>query len=335
MQILVTVDQAEALRRGIDAPSSTKRIEISPAELDEEERDYLAGILVDGHDATAIRVVEATPQGLRAVIQAELAAAEKAAEEREKELQQWWEQKCADLREILASPPVLSTTFIGLEGEAGYFVSSYRPDRCHVARELPRPRYWSGHGHPTEEGAQYDEYCEQIMAERQRIIEACRPELERLQVEREAQEAAKQAAYDALYARLPADMRERYENGYLLRETVEAAMRKLARDDAGYPAARIQWDDGVALRELSAAEYYALNEIRDSAPDGAGVEPQKVWDVVWDVADQLDPEDYSADEVDSDGEVCRTRNHQRVAVIEWSVGGLQVVAAVPMGVGDE
>ncbi len=51
MKILCAVNQTAALRRGIDAPSSTCTVEVDPAALTQDERDVLAAVLVDGHDA--------------------------------------------------------------------------------------------------------------------------------------------------------------------------------------------------------------------------------------------------------------------------------------------
>lgn len=65
MKILVSVDQAAALRQGIDAPSSTTRIEVDPATLTEEQREILSVALCRGHDASRyITVVRPDLEGL-------------------------------------------------------------------------------------------------------------------------------------------------------------------------------------------------------------------------------------------------------------------------------
>ena len=48
MQILCEVNQAECFRRGIDAPYSTMKIEVDPAKLPEEIREFLADHLYEG-----------------------------------------------------------------------------------------------------------------------------------------------------------------------------------------------------------------------------------------------------------------------------------------------
>lgn len=56
MQILLAVNQAEALRRGINAPASTVKLEVDPSQLTETERQVLAAVLIDGHDATLLGI---------------------------------------------------------------------------------------------------------------------------------------------------------------------------------------------------------------------------------------------------------------------------------------
>lgn len=52
MKIRCAVNQAEALRQGIDAPKTTVLVDIEPATLSEYARDVLADKLVKGHDLT-------------------------------------------------------------------------------------------------------------------------------------------------------------------------------------------------------------------------------------------------------------------------------------------
>ena len=48
MKILCDVDQVECLRHGVDAPSSTIKIEVDPKSLTEEQRNFVASQLYDG-----------------------------------------------------------------------------------------------------------------------------------------------------------------------------------------------------------------------------------------------------------------------------------------------
>ena len=53
MRILCEVNQAECFRRGIDAPRSTMKIEVDPAKLPEEIREFLADHLHEGDKLSA------------------------------------------------------------------------------------------------------------------------------------------------------------------------------------------------------------------------------------------------------------------------------------------
>jgi hypothetical protein len=48
VKILCDVNQAECLRHGVDAPSSTVKIEVDPQKLTEEQRNFVADHLYDG-----------------------------------------------------------------------------------------------------------------------------------------------------------------------------------------------------------------------------------------------------------------------------------------------
>jgi len=63
VKILCPVNQAECFRRGIDAPHSTVQIEVNPSELSQEERDFIADHLVDGHEFTWSAIVPPTYEG--------------------------------------------------------------------------------------------------------------------------------------------------------------------------------------------------------------------------------------------------------------------------------
>jgi len=56
MKLLLRVNQAAALRRGINAPASTVELDINPTALTQLERDVLAAVLIDGHDATRLGI---------------------------------------------------------------------------------------------------------------------------------------------------------------------------------------------------------------------------------------------------------------------------------------
>ena len=80
MQLQVTVDQKEALRRGINAPAPTAKIEVHPARLSPEVREFIANRLENGYDLTGWHcgeglgsVIEPTVAGLVSQIEKILA----------------------------------------------------------------------------------------------------------------------------------------------------------------------------------------------------------------------------------------------------------------------
>lgn len=64
MRILCNIDQAESLRRGVNAPSSTAEIEVDPATLSQEHRTLLADRLSSGHIFSSVSLYEPTVAGL-------------------------------------------------------------------------------------------------------------------------------------------------------------------------------------------------------------------------------------------------------------------------------
>ena len=81
MKLIFKVDQAESLRRGVDAPHSTVTLDIDPAKLTEEERGFLSANLLKGHSLERVSLCEGefelpTPDvvGLKALLGRTLAS---------------------------------------------------------------------------------------------------------------------------------------------------------------------------------------------------------------------------------------------------------------------
>lgn len=64
MQILCGVNQVECLRRGIDAPLNTIKIEVNPAKLPEDIREFLAEHIYDGYKLHTIELCRPDLLGL-------------------------------------------------------------------------------------------------------------------------------------------------------------------------------------------------------------------------------------------------------------------------------
>jgi hypothetical protein len=60
MQILCEVNQAECFRRGIDAPKSTIKLEVTPAKLPEDLRAFVADNLYDGYKLSLFEGIPGT-----------------------------------------------------------------------------------------------------------------------------------------------------------------------------------------------------------------------------------------------------------------------------------
>jgi len=76
MRILCEVNQAECLRHGIDAPSSTVKIEVDPKSLTQEQRELVASQLYDGlrfPTSAGFGICPPTYEGIMAVVKYMLA----------------------------------------------------------------------------------------------------------------------------------------------------------------------------------------------------------------------------------------------------------------------
>lgn len=317
MQILVSVDQAAALRQGIDAPSSTTHIEVDPATLSQEQRDYLASKLHDGHDARGIIVVRPDLYGLIAALQDRVNEARRAEAERLQRLRQAME----DVEEV--EQPV----HLGHHGEPVRHPADAIATRTIRVRKIRRLYGLRS----TEVDRQYVALCSEIESEQdQRTNEALEDmranEYREYLEEQEREAAERQAEYDRLYARIPESLRRRHQDGYAETDEVEEAIQRLMCGDASLRPA--DWDDSEKLDTLTEEQYQRLVEAREQAPEGAEVVPMLVWDGRRGYR-PADPEEM--DEADQDGEVWEDGSNVRhMAVITWSRGGVTATAGRPL-----
>jgi hypothetical protein len=71
MKILCYVNQAEAFRKGIDAPHSSVQIEVDPSKLTQAQRDFIANDLNGGRvfgNKDSMRIDEPTYEGFLAAV---------------------------------------------------------------------------------------------------------------------------------------------------------------------------------------------------------------------------------------------------------------------------
>lgn len=326
MKILVSVDQRESLRRGIDAPSSTTSIDVVPVDLSPGEREYLASVLRDGHDASReIQVPTPDLPGLREAIAAALAAA--AAAEEECKARQAAEDEA--ILALLAAPRDSEIITIGFtaDGRAADYSGV-------VSAKISLPQLRSSLSTNRASAAVQDAYSAARIATeaeasrlRREAYDALRPEYEAWLAGNAASRAAIQAEYDALYARLPEALRKRDAAGFADTDEVAKALRRLIRADAGLsqPAG---WDGSEKLTVLTDAEFVAFQAAEKVAPDGATIEPRLIWNGTRGYRKATDDE---YDLADDDGEVWEEgENLRRVALITWKRCGITTTATIPL-----
>jgi hypothetical protein len=361
MKLLVAVNQAEALRLGIDAPSSSVQLEVDPAVLTQPERDLIALLLWDGFDLRhyyvsqegqrsdwsseychagyqRLTVTKPTLDGLREALAAQLirqdmAVAKKAVEQAKDQTREAQIRAEADaaMRAALDAPEA-DTRTVGLfgDGQIRHFAHWESPLAVTtVPVVLPRPARtqteskWSTECCDPELKKEYERACQAAQAEVEKVA---RPVLEQMLADQLARAAAEKAEHDALYARLPESLRARASEGLASSNAIEKALRNLLRVDAGYPrgvGTGGAYQRSCAVSELTDEQYARLLEVRAEAPEGATVTPKKVWNLNW----RLAGDDEEADE---NGEVADPVDERIVARVEWSRVGINTWTICPL-----
>lgn len=103
MKILCDVNQVECIRHGIDAPSSTVKIEVDPKSLTEEQRELLANEIYDGLRFPSdedLKICPPTSQGFMAAIQYALKKATRPEEEFEPQIGYGALRVCTNEKEL-------------------------------------------------------------------------------------------------------------------------------------------------------------------------------------------------------------------------------------------
>jgi len=354
MKMLFNVNQTEALRLGINAPSSTVTLDVDPAELSQLERDILAAVINDGHDCTKmgiryddfpaiargdqsyhgyhhIQLIAPTLDGLHeAVVRVNQAALMDwtVKEERRKADRAENDRK---IDEILARGGMFENGFLFLR-ESGEEPDYYPYERGYVRIAVMWPHIpistSTVNSASPEKQALLKDAEKRVEAAREEIkdrigpqLVALRAEKERADAEKERAEAAEkalvEAEYAAVFARLPQSLRERAEAGYAAEKEVLRAIRCMLRNDAGYPEPNPKYTYSETAEELTNAEFAALKKAEAGMPDGATISAVLCWD--------------ESTEEDDDGEEESVRSNKfNAAKICWSVGGVDVVVIVPL-----
>lgn len=365
MQILLTVDQQAALRRGINATSSTIKLDIDPATLTQIERDVLAAVLRDGHDATKLGLnIESDEftggdgsyscntdplmlsrpdlDGLREAIGVMLAV----RDEKRKVVLAVRDEKRAEARskldDLMIAEPRLAKLWLREDGKETTWENE---KMLEVTYSSVNSYHDKAYNLAPDDHTRYNEWqCEQDArnrAAKAAAIEAARPELARLVKEKQAKadaearakadaEGKAKAERKAMIARLPEPFRARIRGGYATTAEVDRAIREMVRSDVGL-ADPVDYKVSRALKKLTDDEFVTLEQARADLSKripGAVVDPMEVADQFGDYRDAT--EDDDPDDIDDDGEVWEDDvNLHRCIFVSWQVAGLVVEAAIP------
>jgi len=295
MRILFAVDQKEALRRGIDAPSSTVQLEVNPAELPQEHRDLIAMILKDGHDATGsvwspergllgqLKLPTPDLDGLTEVLNKWIEEKQKRdaeeAEIAEKNRRRADEQVRAKLD--MPSETVRYTVKLNEHGHEVNHAFKAAVVRTIDVPDIPNVSPWEGQYISPSIRAEVDRVTRDIEQTRERLIAETVAEMQAHDLPQWlAKQEAEKADYESLVARLPQGLRERREAGYASDEEWDAALQDLILTDLG-----VDQDDRIEShgeeygwdfdRELTDDEFEALKRWREKLGDRADISPYR------------------------------------------------------------
>lgn len=342
MNLLLNVDQATALRLGIDAPSSTITLDVDPADLTELEREVLAAVIVRGHDCTLhgiyreddscppnrhrghpLLIVRPDLDGLRTAIAVALTDRDQCQADTRAENEKRRSRQDAEIESKLRE--IGTTTLrVGLDRDGQPASSTYITGSSVTVTVPAIPSVYPTDVASAESLARLKKAEQTARTDRQQIIAATRDELEALTRTAEAEKAVTKAEYDALYARLPESLRQRDADGFAGDGEIFGEIRGLLRHDAGWPIHR-SWSGKTKLDTLTDEEHDRFRRLRAEIPEGTSIAAYEIYDSTWRAATEDDEEDDDV-HIDEDGEVQDISNSERVALISWTRGGVKVVA---------
>lgn len=260
MQLQVRVNQAEALRRGINAPTSTAKVEVDPAQLSQEVRDLIASSLHEGFRLDMFdsfgSVVEPTQAGIVARAEEIIAARKKLAADQEAYRAEFSAKLIANPREhVFMNRNCAVLKGWHLPGSCEYNVTpdeaKLTPEATEIANATIRAM--------KEEDAAYEAKAA-----------AAREESKRKQAEADA--AKRSALLGALTASHPEDG-ERFAAGFMDEDEIEKIIADGYRANLGLEltgdAKAWEVDDFSETKALSAKAFAALKAFKQKLPEGA------------------------------------------------------------------
>lgn len=327
MNIIFAINQAAALKLGINAPNSTQGIDIDPAELTQDERDMLASKIIEGHKATSIFLDRPDLQGVRDKLN-ELIAKKRENDAETQRYENKLRQEASDkLIEVLANTETTKLgVWINKRGEKDDHGVVYKT--VEVPCELSVGSYWYKYLTP-EQQTQHDDFVAQQTAARRALIDATAEELRQGPYQEWlAKQAAEKADYQSLYQRLPETLRKRDAAGFADQDEITKTIRQLIREDAGLSEyGTWRWYSSRRPASLTDEEFEALEAFRALLPDEAGVEVKEVTDKGEPLSDE-----WGEPELDDDGDPAyEAINRRVVAVAEWKRAGVTTKAVCTLG----
>ena len=263
MQLQVRVNQTEALRRGINAPASTVKVEVDPAQLSQEVRDLIASSLTDGFRLDMYdlfgSVVEPTQAGIVARAEEIIAARKKLAEEQAAYRAEFSAKLIANPREHVF------VSEIGYEGIRGWAIPGYcvNPSRASAESAELTPEAIAV------ANATIRELKEELAA---RTAKEAAKRAESKRKQDDAAAAKRSALLGALTASYPEDG-ERFAAGFMNEDEAEKIIADGYRANLGLEltGSAKQWgvDDFDETKTLSAKAFAALKAFKQKLPEGA------------------------------------------------------------------
>lgn len=272
MQIQVNVNQVEAFKRGVNAPSSTARIEVDPSTLPTEVREFIASKLKEGyrldfHSCGFGSVNAPTIDGLVERAHELMAAEAEAKAARTLARAEYSAKAVANPESCVSYHPYTGAT---LTGFSSCVTESPYNFRVKDAKGLVTPEAFAALTAVAERARR--EYEEKEVAEKV-AAEKAKAEAEAAKTAKEKKKAAeRQKIIDFLRVHDP-ELCERYEKNYVTREYVVRRVNEACRKALGvdFTGDGKEWgaDDLSRTSEpnLSSEEYKTLKAWLEKMPN--------------------------------------------------------------------
>jgi hypothetical protein len=269
MKILTHINQNESIRRGIDAPSSTAKIEVNLAQLSEEERAFIATHFENGGldkitsygKTRYLKAKAPTVDALMEAVTEAIAWTKKCAADRETEIvaQKAWELKNA--QENMASPPMTAY----LDEKNRLYPYPWRYVTLMVGESLLEEPFRT-------------EYLEWEAADKLALKQGREAAVAKQKHDQEQAAKKTKAEYDACLAKLPRVLKDRVAAGYGNPDEIDTAIRNLIIEEYGFSSVdhHARYDKDVVLTDDEFAAFVKSKEDLQKRFPGATIRAVKL-----------------------------------------------------------